>query len=188
MGRGTEDLTGRRFGRLRVLERLDNKKHSGNARWLCGCDCGRSVSPTAGNLRAGRTQSCGCLNRELASARKKASKVPGKLEFGHYSHNAKTRGLSWELTLDQFACLRNAPCTYCGNPGPGGVDRVDNALGYLPGNVAPCCRICNFMKNTLEVDTFIQKARQIAEHSKNGTPKEDPNPRRPRNDPRISFC
>lgn len=53
------DITGQRFGRLTVLQRLEGaKKYS---RWLCACECGREAKVLGDNLRNGRTQSCGCL-------------------------------------------------------------------------------------------------------------------------------
>ena len=60
------DLTGQRFGKLVVRERAKNSP-SGNARWLCQCDCGNSTTVDGSRLRSGRTQSCGCLQREQSS-------------------------------------------------------------------------------------------------------------------------
>lgn len=36
------DLIGQRFGRLIVIERVDNDKN-GRLRWLCLCDCGENI-------------------------------------------------------------------------------------------------------------------------------------------------
>lgn len=59
-----EDLTGKRFGRLVVLERKGTNKH-GNSMWLCKCDCGNKKIITAGYLKKGSTQSCGCYQKEI---------------------------------------------------------------------------------------------------------------------------
>ena len=59
------DLSGRKFGRLRVKDRLPPK--SGNNRgvvWLCECDCGNSCEVVSWNLKAGYTASCGCLKKD----------------------------------------------------------------------------------------------------------------------------
>lgn len=53
------DLTGRRFGKLTVLERVGFKSH--NTQWLCVCDCGNTTVAGRGNLLNGHTKSCGCL-------------------------------------------------------------------------------------------------------------------------------
>lgn len=58
------DLTGRRFGRLVVVERSTNAPN-GNARWLCRCDCGGSTISNGTTLRAGNARSCGCLSSEI---------------------------------------------------------------------------------------------------------------------------
>ena len=60
------DLTGQRFGRLLVLERSDHKTYQ--LYWICECSCDkRTVLDVGGRyLREGKTQSCGCLQREWA--------------------------------------------------------------------------------------------------------------------------
>lgn len=62
------DLSGQRFGRLTVIKRVENG-NGGRARWLCRCDCGNEKTVLSGNLRSGDIQSCGCLWKELTSAR-----------------------------------------------------------------------------------------------------------------------
>lgn len=61
-----KDLTGQRFGHLTVLERAEKGKFSG-AYWLCRCDCGAEKIIRGLTLKNGRTQSCGCLQKEVAS-------------------------------------------------------------------------------------------------------------------------
>lgn len=63
------DLKGQRFGRLTVLS-LDTEKHNqAGAYWICQCDCGNQKSIKSAFLRNGQTKSCGCLAKELSSAR-----------------------------------------------------------------------------------------------------------------------
>lgn len=45
-----------------------------------------------------------------------------------------------------------------------GIDRIDNALGYTLDNIVPCCRTCNFMKQTSNQKDFINKCKQISTH------------------------
>ena len=58
-----QDLTGQKFGRLLVVERVESTKY-GNAKWLCRCACGNKKIVAAGNLKSGHTQSCGCFEKE----------------------------------------------------------------------------------------------------------------------------
>jgi hypothetical protein len=58
------DLVGKRFGRLVVLKRVDDDKNK-NRRWLCLCYCGKKKIVHGSSLYAGRTKSCGCLQKEI---------------------------------------------------------------------------------------------------------------------------
>lgn len=61
------DLTGKRFGRLTVLERAENRGK--RTMWRCVCDCGNIAIVSGGNLSNGTTNSCGCIHKEVMSAR-----------------------------------------------------------------------------------------------------------------------
>lgn len=60
------DLTGRRFGRLSVVERAGSDK-SKRATWKCVCECGNEVIVQGNSLLHGATTSCGCYHRERTS-------------------------------------------------------------------------------------------------------------------------
>ena len=65
------DLTGCVFGRLTVLYRAEDYiGSSGNRipKWHCRCECGKEVDVFGNRLKNGSTQSCGCYQRERASA------------------------------------------------------------------------------------------------------------------------
>lgn len=59
------DLTGKTFGRLYVVSRLENDKHR-KTRWLCQCSCpNKTELNVSGNcLLSENTKSCGCLRIE----------------------------------------------------------------------------------------------------------------------------
>jgi hypothetical protein len=59
------DLTGQRFGKLRVVER--HGSYHGRSFWKCVCSCGRVTYATGKNLKNGSTKSCGCLHRQAAA-------------------------------------------------------------------------------------------------------------------------
>lgn len=56
------ELTGRIFGKLRVLERAPSR--NGNTHWTCKCACGERCCVSAQNLLRGVTKSCGCYRKE----------------------------------------------------------------------------------------------------------------------------
>lgn len=63
-----EDLTGRVFGRLMVVGNAG--KRGRNIVWHCRCECGNTSVVQGGALENGSVRSCGCLQKELAAAKK----------------------------------------------------------------------------------------------------------------------
>lgn len=55
------DLTGKRFGKLVVLERIPGR-FSGKVKWKCQCDCGAIVEIVGCSLTGGKSKSCGCTS------------------------------------------------------------------------------------------------------------------------------
>ena len=62
----TPDLTGKRFGRLIVIEMEKQRISKNDIHWLCKCDCGKQKFVTTGHLTSGTVKSCGCIKREQA--------------------------------------------------------------------------------------------------------------------------
>lgn len=63
------DLTGHKYGRLTVQSFI-GRLHCRGFLWLCHCVCGNRVEATTASLRAGNTQSCGCILKEIHAARR----------------------------------------------------------------------------------------------------------------------
>ena len=65
------DLTGKRFGRLVVLEQAEShidKKGRKIRMWKCKCDCGNETIVRHGGLQRGTTTSCGCFHKEIVGS------------------------------------------------------------------------------------------------------------------------
>lgn len=60
------DITGKRFGRLTVVEKTDMRDGT-SIIWKCLCDCGNTTYVSSKNLAHGGTLSCGCQRREKAT-------------------------------------------------------------------------------------------------------------------------
>lgn len=60
-------LKGMVFGKLTAAEMLPNRTASGGVKWLCNCDCGKTVEVAQANLKSGNTKSCGCGRRKKKS-------------------------------------------------------------------------------------------------------------------------
>ena len=62
-----KDLTGQKFGRLTVIERVSNYISPNGARltrWKCRCKCGNEVIRTPHQLRKNLNASCGCYRKD----------------------------------------------------------------------------------------------------------------------------
>ena len=55
-----QDLTGKRFFKLVVIQKVGTK--NGKRMWECRCDCGNKTVVSTNQLTSGRTKSCGCLS------------------------------------------------------------------------------------------------------------------------------
>jgi len=116
------DLTGRTFGRLKVVKRLPSVGWV--TMWRCKCSCGNAkpVDVRAGNLTSGNTQSCGCLNRERTSKAHLIDLV-GQV-FGRLSVIRRV-----ENKRDRVAWLCECAC---------GADVVATAKHLRNGNTQSC--------------------------------------------------
>ena len=155
------DITDERFGRLTAIRPTAQRVYR-EIVWACVCDCGNKVNVRLGNLRAGHTKSCGCLNKfPEGQAAAKAVLVKYRVE-------AQKRNLVWALTDEEAFTLFGGDCFYCGvlpanvhRPVGGngsftysGIDRVDNDSYYINENCVSCCAVCNRAKQTLSVKEF----------------------------------
>ena len=184
------DLTGWKFGRLTVLNKGGKHKNQ-YIKWNCLCDCGQFVTVLAKSLRAGVTQSCGCLAKEQRRKGTKKSNRRRRLPQGQsgfntlfykYKQQAKKRGIKWCLTKEQFKNLTQQNCVYCGaKPNHksytdesrtqwsefvyNGVDRVDPNQNYTVNNCVSCCGNCNLGKRQMTKEEFLTWIKSVYDHS-----------------------
>ena len=76
MKRNYSEFLGSNFGRLTVLS-LYREKYTNKVRFYCFCECGNIHTFSMGNQD--RTNSCGCLNKDLLSKRKTTHGHSGKV-------------------------------------------------------------------------------------------------------------
>lgn len=62
IGKLAKNEIGNRYGSLKVIERADSD--NGYARFVCKCDCGKTIIARGSDLRSGNTKSCGCSKGE----------------------------------------------------------------------------------------------------------------------------
>jgi 5-methylcytosine-specific restriction endonuclease McrA len=81
-----------------------------------------------------------------------------KTAWRYHRKNCLRRGVSNRISFAAFCALIASNCVYCGKYPRNtvryknftflyqGIDRMDNRLGYVPGNVVACCAECNSIK------------------------------------------
>lgn len=77
------DLTGHVFGLLTVLGKASSI--GTKSMWKCKCECGKEAIKWMGNLRNGRTQSCGHLRSEVTTKNKTIHGMYGTPEHKSWS-------------------------------------------------------------------------------------------------------
>lgn len=147
------DLTGEQFGLLRVIGRASSR--NGQTRWLCACDCGVETTVYGSNLKAGRSQSCGCENRKKSAERIEARNfIHGDARHGNPARIYRT----WRNMKHRCQCENASNYQYYGGRGVtvcaewqsyktfktwalasgysdlATIDRIDSDRGYEPDN------------------------------------------------------
>ena len=160
------NLKGKKFGRLTVIQRVKNNGE--NVMWRCLCQCGTHVSIRSASLVHNRTNSCGCLHRDMV--RKKPyfhifTLLKRRVKYAKFNPTKKRCHLTFSQFLN-FTAVKN--CHYCssqiqweiysgrdGNRHKSNLDRKDNHKGYSEENCVVCCSRCNKMKGTLNYKEFF---------------------------------
>lgn len=135
------DLTGRVFGRLTVIERLDYSSKDRRWNWRCLCSCGKEKIASSKMLMGGQLKSCRCLLYE-------GKPKHGMTKSGTYRSWIAMKKRCEPQSKDAhiyfkkgiFVCERwlHSFETFLSDMGerPDGtsLDRVDNSKGYYPDN------------------------------------------------------
>ena len=178
MGRPFIDITNERFGKLLAIQYVgkDEKSKDKYRLWLCQCDCGQQKIVRYRDLVRKHTTSCGCIAHEGLIGGGHNKLDYGEARFNDlyllYRRSASSRKLEFTLSRERFRALTKGDCFYCGLPPSqvisagksqqvngeyiyNGIDRIDNILGYIEGNVRSCCKQCNIAKGILSEQEFL---------------------------------
>lgn len=92
----TKDLANEKFGRLKVLYRVDDRiTPSGRhlPMWHCLCDCSKEKDILGWHLTSGKIQFCGCYQKEIArdvNTKRNKYDVSGEYGIGYLNNSEKT--------------------------------------------------------------------------------------------------
>lgn len=176
------DLAGRQFHHWTVLRKLPEKD-----KWECRCKCGSVKAVHGGNLRTGKTKSCGCwdVTGENSQSRRHARErhgefyVPRTSPWYGQASGIKARALENGIEFGfgsicecAFYLMKIAPpeCPVFhvpfqrGTPGQfspyaPSVDRKDNSKGYVRGNL----QIISVKANTMKAHATQDELELFAE-------------------------
>ena len=144
------DIAGQKFGRLFVLGPIKQTANSSIV-WRCQCDCGNIADVLGGSLRDGKTQSCGCYNRESSrervyshgmkgtriyriwNAMKARCKYPSSPSYENYGARGVSVCQQWQDSFEDFH-FYVAQLPHFDEDGYS-LDRIDNDGNYEPGNI-----------------------------------------------------
>lgn len=171
---------GERFGRLTADHKSEISTPK-NPVWVCRCDCGTSdYLAYSGNLRSGRTTSCGCSHLYLKGGNHPQWGGFGEISGTYFDSIKSGRGRKkqvpfdlkieylWDLFLSQ-----GRKCALSGEPlvfapayesfkQTASLDRIDSNLGYFVGNVQWVHKDVNRMKNAFSQDRFVEICQLVA--------------------------
>lgn len=141
-----KNLKGQRFGNLTVINRDENTK-SGTVRWICKCDCGKTVGVSSGNLQSGNTKSCGCKKGEMIG--KKLTKDLAGMKFGYYTVLKKQPPVNGKTV---FLC--QCDC---------GVQRNVLSTNLIRGLTKSCgCKSSEMLSKTNKIDISGERYGKLA--------------------------
>lgn len=98
--------------------------------------------------------------------------------FNKYKINAEVRSKSWNITAEQasealerqgFRCaLSGLPISASGDLDKmtASLDRIDNSIGYEPGNIQWVHKDVNMLRGALTIEKFLELCDLVAKHTK----------------------
>jgi hypothetical protein len=183
-----KDLTGQKFNNLVVLSRASSNR-SGNATWVCLCECCGNENFIASSDHLTRKvkpiKSCGCIAVRKGpkhSQWKGFGEISGNWWHSHVlrerKQNVRVRvpvtidvEYAWNLFLSQGrkCSLSGIPLVISGTgrENTASLDRIDSSKGYEVGNVQWVHKDVNFMKRTYSQEYFLEMCKRIAENENN---------------------
>ncbi len=137
-------LIGASFGRLKIIELLEDRSKDKHRLVKCVCDCGNEAVKLLTRVKHGRVLSCGCAIKENKpglthgmkgtdtyaswSAAKNRCLCETARDYHRYGGKGITFHAHWAESFNIFLADMGE------RPAGTSLDRIDNTKGYEPGN------------------------------------------------------
>jgi len=177
-----ENVVGKKFGNLLVLDFAGVNRIQKRKLYLCKCDCGKEKILRSDLITRGKVKSCGCLSKRRGIDNPNYSGFNGLslLYFNKLKRDALLRNLEFNITIDFLWNLlekQNFKCFLSGQKihiepsraskieQTASVDRIDSSIGYIEKNVQWVHKDVNFMKQAFSQEKFINLCKLIVENN-----------------------
>lgn len=177
-----KSIVGQKFGKLSIIREFKE-----NGRWQteCLCACGEKCIKLRCHILSGGTKSCGCS--KIVGPAVKNWKGVGQISGDYWSsviRNASKRKLAFDIDLDYVWNLflaQNGKCAISGEPigfvlnrrknyknQTASLDRINNAKGYVKGNVWWVHKEINRIKSDFSISQILDWSKKISNFALKG--------------------
>lgn len=171
------------IGDYTVVKYLGKNKYSSRM-WLCRCKCGKerefNTSYLTGNSLRTATQCKDCYNEDFELSNRVETYIPNRFWYRFLDHS-KRRNKKVKVTKRYLYKLyegQNKKCSLTGQDlyftklrtnfnryTNASLDRIDNSIGYVKGNLQWVHKKVNMMKQQYSQDEFIEICKLIAKNN-----------------------
>ena len=176
---------GQKFNRLKFV--CEDKSKFNKKYWRCECECGKIKSYDYYSIIKGYVKSCGCYHKDNVKNYNWSGykKIPGRY-WNLFLSGVKRRNIKFDITIeyawliyekqDRKCKLSNLPIEFETKNNKikkfkiktfqASLDRIDNKIGYVEGNIQWIVKEINYMKNKIKEDKFINLCKLISNLNK----------------------
>lgn len=179
----TKDLSGQTINNLKVLRKATDVEmsdfNSKNTRWLCLCTtCETQCFIRGDRLKKGGQKHCNqCSNKAIGERNWKGCGELGMRRFSQFKKSAETRGIDFNITIEQCWELflkQERKCAISGveisfsdrqqnfTDATASLDRIDSRGSYTLDNIQWVHKNVNTMKWDLNQEDFINWCHKIS--------------------------
>lgn len=182
---GTDDLTGKVYGKWTVLFKT-RAERTGKLMWQCRCECGTEKAVYGGHLKQGNSKSCHACTVKSGTDHAQSTGAVGNIPNAWWTEHVmrqrkQKKRINMEISItieyaDKLFVEQGGKCKLTGLPimittgkhrdrNTASLDRINSAIGYIPGNVQWLHKDVNMLKNIYDQEYFIRLCALVSNHA-----------------------